>query len=66
MGLTKVEVLAALADPETRYPSVGRYRELGRMVATKGRIAVVYDPGTQDVITIIWNTHERYDRQENA
>jgi len=60
MGLSHGEVLAVLAEPMVRYPGSPAHGS-GRVVAVGGRLAVVYDPATRCVITILWHGLTRRD-----
>lgn len=58
MGVERPEVVACLDEPElTR-----RCFPLPRRIATRGRIAVVFDPDRHTVVTVIWATQEVTDR----
>lgn len=54
MALTRREVLEPLIDPVLDYPGSARYQE-GRRVAVQGRLAVVYEPETRTIVTVLWN-----------
>jgi hypothetical protein len=49
MGLGTKAVKAVVATPELDTPSWG-----GRRVLTAGALAVVYNPGANEVITVLW------------
>jgi hypothetical protein len=53
MGVSRGEVVDALADHEIRYPSGPEYGP-GRYVSVRGRLAVVHSP-TWEVVTVLWN-----------
>ena len=54
MALRRSDITEVLEQFETRYPGSVRYPK-GRCVATKGRLAVVYEPQTKTVVTVLWN-----------
>lgn len=57
MALPVAEVLAALNNPECSYP--GRPSPAGdTRVAVAGRVAVVYAPDGNVVITVLWAGRE--------
>lgn len=55
MGVPLHEVIEAASSPETAYPSL---RYPGARTATRGRLAVAYDPERRTVITVLWNREE--------
>ena len=54
MNVDIEEVLAVLEWPSTTYPSPASYGP-GRSVAVAGRLAVVHNPSSGAVITVLWN-----------
>lgn len=60
MGVSGNEIADTLCDPETDYPSPRSYNLPGekRRVATRGRLAVVYEPHMRQIITLLWNRAE--------
>lgn len=61
MDLTSAEVLEALDHPEVTYGSDPRYSPTTRTYQA-GRLAVVADPTTRSVVTILWRTDATYER----
>lgn len=61
MGLEEGDVLQALANPAIDYCSPPKYGGQTR-VAVLHPIAVPYDPTTETIITVLWNTQEEYAR----
>ncbi|HEX9711732.1 MAG TPA: hypothetical protein VGB52_04155 [Actinomycetota bacterium] len=53
MGLSRRDVLTALKQREVEYPGSLRHPE-GRRVACWDRLAVVFNPATRTVITVLW------------
>lgn len=58
MGLTRADVLSIIEDPEIDYYSKDR------RVACKGEYAVVYNPETHAVVTVLYRTFDEYVRPE--
>ena len=56
MSLDRTAVVAVLDDAEITWPSYGR------VVAAKGELAVVHDPTTRVVVTVLWWTQDDYQR----
>lgn len=68
MNLLRSQVVGALRNPDTDYPSRGS----ARRIATRGPLAVVYEPEERLVVTVLWNgqssrsegpRHERIEAQ---
>lgn len=57
MKLDRREVQAALKSPEATYRG-GLQHPPGRIVMLKGRIAVVCQIGTREVVTVLWRGEE--------
>jgi hypothetical protein len=60
MQLNDDEVLDALRNPELTYPSSSRFRN-GADIAVRGRLAIVFDPATGAVVTVLWRGLESRD-----
>ena len=54
MGVDPAEAIAALDDPELRYPSPRKYGP-GRSISVRGRLAVVHTTDGRLVITVLWH-----------
>jgi hypothetical protein len=54
MGLCTEEVTTVLDDPDLVYPA-----RHGLRIAVGGRLAVVHDPRTGIVVTVLWDRLER-------
>lgn len=54
MQVDVLDVVHAVDMPETDYPAPKKYG--GCRVATRGELAVPYDPRTGRIITVLWNT----------
>lgn len=59
MGVDDDELLETLGYPSITYPSPPSYGP-GRLIAVAGRLAIVHNPSTRTVITVLW--HGRSDR----
>ena len=55
MGLSEIEVLAAVAVPEMEYPST---KDPAARVAVANGLAVPYNPDRGCVITVLWHRAE--------
>lgn len=64
MGVARNEVLATVVRPEARYDS-GFGHPAGRGIALRGRLAVVYQKATKEIVTVLWRGEkERKDEQQ--
>lgn len=58
MALERGHVIAVLNEPEISWPSY-----LGRRVAVSGDVAVVFDPASRAVVTVLWHVDEDWNRE---
>ena len=54
MGVQTEELIETLEHPSITYPSPPAYGP-GRAIAVAGRLAVVHNPTTRAVITVLWH-----------
>lgn len=54
MQVDVLDVVHAVDMPETDYPAPKKYPDC--RIATRGELAVPYDPKTGRIITVLWNT----------
>jgi hypothetical protein len=60
MGLNRVAVGLVANDPEVTYTQGDRG---WARVAQRGDLAVVFNPNTREILTVLWRSQERYQRR---
>lgn len=61
MGLDRARVVEALHEPDVEWPS-----HQGRRIAVRESLAVVFEPASHVVITVLWHTEAEWSRDPDS